>query len=76
MSLKEAIEFMDGWVLLAQETEVVAAARAYEEGEDIWWCEEHGLSNEYADEVCRGADATPCRMVSRRVCPQIEGEDG
>lgn len=62
-----------------------AAARAYSEGEDIWWCEVHDASAVASDGFCErhavlhdelGMEPRVfCRMVSRRVCPTVKEEE-
>jgi hypothetical protein len=60
----------------------LAAARAYQEGTDIRWCEtHHAVKDAPSYPGCRDSMRPqsvhyfkPCVIVSRRVCPPIEGE--
>lgn len=83
MSLKEADRDREweamrkGVQMLARDAAIV---RAFEAGEDIQRCEEHGVEAMDEDGVrCWYGfyedGSALCRMVSRRVCPPIEGEE-
>jgi hypothetical protein len=76
VNLTEALERW-AWVMKAPKGDVPVlymAARAYEAGKDIWWCETHECPG--ATWGCRSDKTTRrCRMVSRRLCPPIDQKE-